>query len=132
MLKYTLRVHKFTAQAANLTSEPPAVGDCQDSAVDDAQNPTQVIVYTTTGPAAALRIANRHLTLVHARLAYTNPGAVGRTADDIVYAEARTRAETLTPGQREDESMHTIHSEYDALRMSALFDVMDKHGEIDI
>ncbi|MER5615966.1 hypothetical protein [Streptomyces sp. NPDC002215] len=130
MFKYTVAVHGFTAQAANLISEPVAVGDYQDSTVDDAQNPSQVIVYST-GPAAGLRIAQRHLTHVHARLAYTNPSAIGRTADDIVYGEARARAETLTPGQREEESHYAMHSESDALRMDALVDVMHERGEID-
>ncbi|MFD5079540.1 hypothetical protein [Streptomyces sp. NPDC058371] len=132
MLKYTLRVQAFTALAANLTSGLVAVGDYQPAAVDDAQNPTQVIIYTTTGTASALRVAQRHLNLVHARLAYTSPGFVGRTAADIVYAKARARAETLTPGQREEESLHAFHTEDDGLRMDALFDVRQERGEIDI
>lgn len=132
MHKYTLHVQDFTAQAARLASEPaPAAGANPEPTVDDAHNPTRVTVYTTTGAAAALRIAQRHLTLVHARLAYTSPGAVNRTAADIVYAEARTRAESLTPDQREDESYHAIHSEDDGLRMSALTDVMVARGELD-
>ncbi|MFD8900581.1 hypothetical protein [Streptomyces ardesiacus] len=132
MLKYTVRVHKFTARAAHLTSEAASPNDPQEVTVDDAQNPTRVIVYTATGDIAALRIAQRHLTHLHARLAYANPGTVDRTAADIVYAEARTRAETLTPDQRQDESLDAVHSEDDELRMHALFDVMRERREIDI
>jgi hypothetical protein len=131
MLKYTLQVRDFAVQAANLTSEPDSTGSSQTPTVDDPLNPTCVTVYTTTGEAAALRIAQRHLNLVHARLAYNNPGSVSRTAADIVYAEARFRAEALTPEQRRDESFHTLHSDDDALRMDALDDVMEKLGELD-
>ncbi|MFI0813628.1 hypothetical protein [Streptomyces echinatus] len=129
MHKYTLHVHDFTVQAANLTSEPDLTGSAQTPTVDDPRNPTRVIVYTPTGAAAALRIAQRHLNLVHARLAYNNPGSVNRTAADTVYAEARSRAEALTPEQRRDESLYALHSEDDALRMDALNDVMEERGE---
>jgi hypothetical protein len=132
MRKYTMHVREFTAQATSLTSAPVPTDDYEHPSVDAAQNPTRVTVYTTTGTAAALRIAQRHLALVHARLAYTDPLAVDRTADDIVYAEARARAVALTPDQREDESHHTIYSEDDSLRMYALTDVMHELGEIDI
>ncbi|MFI5867168.1 hypothetical protein [Streptomyces sp. NPDC051546] len=132
MHQYTLYVHEFHPQAASLTSEPAASSTALEPAVDDARNPTRVTVYTTTGAAAALRIARRHLTLVHARLAYTSPDAVDRrTAADIVYAEARTRAESLAPEQRKEESYHAIHSEDDGLRMDALTDAMDARGELD-
>ncbi|MEU7031625.1 hypothetical protein AB0A60_33625 [Streptomyces sp. NPDC046275] len=131
MIKYTLRVRDFAVQAANLTSEPNLTGSAQTPTVDDPRNPTRVTVYTTTGAAAALRIAQRHLNLVHARLAYNNPDSVTRTATDTVYAEARSRAETLTPEQRRDESFHTLHSDDDALRMDALNDVMEELGELD-
>ncbi|MFJ5952635.1 hypothetical protein [Streptomyces noursei] len=131
MLKYTLHAHDFTVQAAHLTSEPALTSAAQTPTVDDPRNPTRVTVYTTTGAAAALRIAQRHLKLVHARLAYTNPGSVDRTATDTVYAEARSRAEALTPEQRRDESYHALHSEDDALRMDALTDVMEEHCEFD-
>ncbi|KOV73377.1 MULTISPECIES: hypothetical protein [unclassified Streptomyces] len=131
MLKYTLHVRDFTVQAAHLTSEPAAAGAAQTPTVDDPRNPTRVTVHTDTGAAAALRIAQRHLNLVHARLAYSNPGAVDRTATDIVYAEARSRAEALTAEQRRQESYYALHSEDDALRMDALTDVMEEHGELD-
>ncbi|MFF7953671.1 hypothetical protein [Streptomyces griseorubiginosus] len=130
MRKYTLHAHDFTVQAARLTSEPDLPGSAQTPTVDDPRNPTRVIVYTATGAAAALRIAQRHLTLVHARLAYNNPGSVNRTAADTVYAEARSRAEALTPEQRRDESLYALHSEDDALRMDALTDVMEERGEL--
>ncbi|MFH0245944.1 hypothetical protein ACGRHY_26815 [Streptomyces sp. HK10] len=131
MIKYTLRVRNFAVQAANLTSEPDLTGSAQTPTVDDPRNPTRVTVYTTTGAAAALRIAQRHLNLVHARLAYNNPGSVTCTATDTVYAEARSRAEALTPEQRRDESFHALHSDDDALRMDALNDVMEELGELD-
>ncbi|MFI9772191.1 hypothetical protein ACIHJG_35815 [Streptomyces sp. NPDC052415] len=132
MLKYTVRCHEFTAQAAHLTAEAASPDDPHEVTVDDEQNPAHVIVYTATGDIAALRIAQRHLTHLHARLAYANPGTVDRTAADIVYAEARTRAETLTAAQRKEESLYAIHSEDDELRMDALFDVMRERREIDL
>ncbi|MFD7866994.1 hypothetical protein [Streptomyces sp. NPDC059783] len=132
MLKYTVRVHKFTAQAAYLTSEAASPIAPHEATVDDAQNPTRVIVYTATDDIAALRIAQRHLTHLHARLDYANPGTVDRTAADIVYAEARARAVTLTPDQRRGESLHAVHSDDDDLRMHALFDVMRERREIDV
>ncbi|MFH8257872.1 hypothetical protein [Streptomyces roseolus] len=131
MTKYTLRVRNFAVRATNLASEPNLTGSTQTPTIDDPRNPTRVTVYTNTGAAAALRIAQRHLNLVHARLAYNNPGSVTRTATDIVYAEARSRAETLTPEQRRDESFHSLHSDDDALRMDALNDVMEELGERD-
>lgn len=131
MNKYTLHVRDFAVQATNLTSEPDPTGSSQTPTVDDPHNPTRVTVYTTTGEAAALRIAQRHLDLVHARLAYANPGSTSRKATDIVYAEARSRAEALTPKQRREESFHALHSDDDALRMDALNDVMEEHGELD-
>ncbi|WP_440581046.1 hypothetical protein [Streptomyces sp. PT19] len=131
MLKYTVRVHKFTAQAAHLTSEPAPPDDPQEVTVDHAHNPTRVVVYTATGDIAALRIAQRHLTHLHARLAYANPGTVDRTAADIVYAEARALAESLTPDQREIESLNAFQSGDDELRMHALFDVMRERRDID-
>ncbi|MEW2260785.1 hypothetical protein [Streptomyces sp. NPDC047869] len=132
MLKYTLPIHEFTVQHRTLVSTPVPADDYQDPAIDDQHNPTRVTIHTNTGRAAALRIAERYLTLVHARLAYSNPDAVRRTAADIVYAEARARAEGLTPGQRKEESLYALHSEDDALRMDALTDVMHERGEIDI
>ncbi|WP_331732918.1 hypothetical protein OG613_48900 (plasmid) [Streptomyces sp. NBC_00015] len=132
MHKYTMRVHEFTAKAANLSSEPVPADASPAPAVDDPQNPTRITVYTHTGTAAALRIAQRHLTLIHARLAYTTPGSVDRTAADIVYSEARARAESLTASQRHEESLHHLHSEDDALRMDALTDVMSERGELDL
>ncbi|MCX4826339.1 hypothetical protein OG883_42625 [Streptomyces sp. NBC_01142] len=131
MFKYTLHAHDFTAQAAHLSFEPASTGEVQTPAVDDAHNPTRVTVYTTTGAAAALRIAQRHLTLIHARRAYTDPDPVDRTAADIVYAQARSLAESLTPEQRKAESYNTIHGEDDALRLDALTDVMEERGELD-
>ncbi|MFD7958480.1 hypothetical protein ACFV4X_34010 [Streptomyces ardesiacus] len=131
MIKYMLHVRDFAVQATNLTSEPDSTGSSQTPTVDDPRNPTRVTVYTTTGEAAALRIAQRHLDLVHSRLAYANPGSISRKATDIVYAEARSRAEALTPEQRREESFHFLHSDDDALRMDALNDVMEEHGELD-
>ncbi|MGC5263902.1 hypothetical protein ACPXCO_23065 [Streptomyces cyaneofuscatus] len=131
MRKYTIHVHAFTAQAAHIASVPVPANSYEDPAVDDVQDPTRLTIYTPTGTAAALRIAQRHLDLIHARIAYTHPGAITRTAADIVYAEARTRAESLTPGQRKDESYHALHSEDDALRMQALTDVMHERAELD-
>lgn len=131
MIRYTLHVRDFTVQAANLTSEPDPTGSSQTPTVDDPLNPSRVTVYTTTGEAAALRIAQRHLDLVHARLVYGNPGFVSRKAADIVYAEARSRAEALTPEQRREESFHALHSDDDALRMDALNDVMEERSELD-
>ncbi|MFF7117414.1 hypothetical protein ACFY91_34600 [Streptomyces albogriseolus] len=131
MIKYTLHVRDFAVQTANLTCEPDPTGSAQTPTVDDPLNPTRVTVYTTTGEAAALRIARRHLDLLHARLAYDNPGSVSRTAADVVYAEARARAEALTPEQRREESFHSLHSDDDALRMDALNDVMAEHSERD-
>ncbi|MFB6992180.1 hypothetical protein [Streptomyces sp. NPDC056304] len=130
MLKYTLHVHNFAAQAKHLATEPARAGTNRESAVDDEQNPTRVTVYTPTGAAAALRIAQRHLNHVHARNAYADPG-ITRTAADIVYCEARARAEGLTPEEREDESLYVIHSEYDSVRMYALDDVRHARGEVD-
>ncbi|MFF1678775.1 hypothetical protein ACFVYG_22380 [Streptomyces sp. NPDC058256] len=129
MLKYTLPVHEHTAQHAHLASVPDTTNDYQDPAVDDPRNPTRITVYAP-GEAAALRIAQRHLTLLHARLAYTDPDNVTRTAADTVYAQARARAETLTSDQREDESMYAIHSENQGLMMDALTDVMYERGEL--
>ncbi|MGW3932920.1 hypothetical protein ACWECC_33225 [Streptomyces microflavus] len=131
MHKYTIHVQAFTAQAAHLASVSVPSSSYEDPAVDDAQAPTRVTVYTPTGTSAALRIAQRHLNLIHARIAYTNPGTITRTAADIVYAKARARAESLTPGQRKDESYHDLHSEDDALRMEALTDVMHERDELD-
>lgn len=131
MIKYTLRVRDFAVQAANLTFEPDLTGSAQTPTVDDPLSPTRVTVYTTTGAAAALRIAQRHLNLVHARLAYDNPGSVSRTATDTVYAEARSRAEALTAERRREESFYALHSDDDALRMDALNDVVEELGELD-
>jgi hypothetical protein len=130
MLKYTMHVHDFAAQAMYLATEPARVGTNPESAVDDEKNPTRVTVYTSTGVVAALRIAQRHLNHVHARNAYADPG-ITRMAADIVYCEARARAEGLTPEEREDESFYSIHSEYDTLRMHALDDVRHARGEVD-
>lgn len=130
MFKYTLHARDFAVQAANLTSEPDLTGSAQTPTVDDPRNPTRVTVYTPTGAAAALRIAQRHLNLVHARLAYNDPGSVTRKAADTVYAEARSRTEALTPKQRRGECSHALHSDDDALRMDALNDVMEERGEL--
>ncbi|MEU7062003.1 hypothetical protein [Streptomyces sp. NPDC046197] len=132
MLKYTLPVHRWTIQHRTLAFTPVPASDYQHPAVDDQHAPTRVTVHINTGMAAALRIAERYLTLVHARVAYSDPGALRRTADDVVYAEARARAEGLTPSQRKEESLYALHSEDDALRMDALTDVMHERGEIDI
>jgi hypothetical protein len=129
-LKYKLHVREFTAQRVSLGSAPVNAGDYQEPTLDDPQDPTRVTVYASN-PASALRMAQRHLNIVHARLAYANLGTVDRTAADILYAEARARAETLTPDEREDESLHALHSEKDELRMAALFDVMHQRGELD-
>ncbi|MGW3929817.1 hypothetical protein ACWECC_17185 [Streptomyces microflavus] len=124
-------VRTYTAQSAHLTPVPNTdhLQDLVDPAVDDVQNPSQITVYAP-GPIAALRIAERHLTLLHARHAYANPSAVTRTAMDVVYAEARACAETLGRDQRCDESLHAIHSEEDALRRHALTDIMRERGEL--
>ncbi|MGZ2361473.1 hypothetical protein LRE75_33145 [Streptomyces sp. 372A] len=146
MIKYTLRVRGFavqaanvtsepdptgSAQTANVTSEPDPTGSAQTATVDDPLNPSRVTVYTATGAAAALRIAQRYLNLIHARLAYNDRDSVQRTATDTVYAEARSRAEALTPEQRREESFDALHSDDDALRMDALNDVMEELGEFD-
>lgn len=128
MFEYTLPVHDFTIQPAQLASVP-AAGHDHEPVTNDPHNPTQITLYAS-GPDAALRIASRHLTHLHARRAYNDPAAVTRTAPDVVYAETRARAETLTPDQREEESLHAIHSEDDGLRMDALTDVMREHGEL--
>ncbi|MCZ1012041.1 hypothetical protein [Streptomyces lydicus] len=128
MFKSTFHVHEFTTQREPLTSVP--ADDYQEPAVDDPHSPTRISVYASDRTAAALRTAQRHLTLLHARRAYTEPGSVTRTAADVVYAEARHRAETLMPNQRHEESLCAIHSEDDALRMDALTDVMHGHGEL--
>ncbi|MER7195934.1 hypothetical protein [Streptomyces flaveolus] len=127
MLAYTLPVRGFTAQTADLTSHPAA--EYRETATDDPHNPTTITVYAL-GPDAALRTARHHLILLHARRAFTDPTAVTRTAPDIIYAEARARAETLTPAQREEESQYDVHSEDDRLRLDALTDVMGEHGEL--
>jgi hypothetical protein len=129
MHTYTLPVYEHTAHNAQLVSVPATTNDYQDPVVDDPHNPTRVTVYAPRED-AALRIAQRHLTLLHARRAYTDPGNVTRTAADTVYAEARARAETLTPDERTEESLYAIHSEDDGLRMDALTDVRREHGEL--
>ncbi|MGQ4420822.1 hypothetical protein ACN6LA_001220 [Streptomyces sp. SAS_269] len=64
MYKYSLAVHQFPAQRRTFASTPVPADSYENPAVDDAYNPTRVTVHTTTGTAAALRIAQRHLTLV--------------------------------------------------------------------
>lgn len=128
MFEYTLPVREFTAQPAHLASAP-TTGGAQEPVTDDPHNPTKITIYAP-GPDSALRMASRHLTLLHARLAYSDPGAVSRTAPDVIYAEARARAKTLTPDEREEESRFSIHSDDDGLRLFALTDVMRQHGEL--
>ncbi|MET8816563.1 hypothetical protein ABZW47_31765 [Streptomyces sp. NPDC004549] len=128
MFKYTLPVREFAAQHAHLTSAPTTSG-AQEPVTDNPRNPTKITIYAP-GPDSALRMATRHLTLLHARLAHSDPGAVSRTAPDVIYAEARARAETLTPTEREEESRFSIHSDDDGLRLSALTDVMRQRGEL--
>ncbi|MFE9252831.1 hypothetical protein [Streptomyces sp. NPDC007088] len=128
MFKYTLPVREFTAQHAPLTAAPTTSG-AQEPVTDNPHNPTKITIYAP-GPDSALRMATRHLTLLHARLAHSEPGAVSRTAPDVIYAEARARAETLTPAEREEESRFSIHSDDDGLRLSALTDVMRQRGEL--
>ncbi|MFD8664853.1 hypothetical protein ACFV1U_05570 [Streptomyces microflavus] len=128
MLRYTLPVHKFAAQPLELALVPSTSAP-QEPITDDPYNPTKITVYAP-GPDSALRIAERHLTLLHARLALSDPAAVPRTAPDVIYAEARARAETLSSEQREAESRFSIHSDDDWLRLFALTDVMRQRDEL--
>ncbi|MER6409452.1 hypothetical protein ABT269_39770 [Streptomyces viridosporus] len=129
MFEYTLPVRGFTAQRAHLAAAPATIDDYQPPAVDDAHDPARITVHAL-GEDAALRDAERHLALLHARRAHAAPGTVPRIAADLVYAEARARAETLTPGQREEEREYARCSDDDDLRYHALIDVMRERGEI--
>ncbi|WP_331726063.1 hypothetical protein [Streptomyces sp. NBC_00470] len=133
MLKCTLPVDGYQPYLPALETEAATAADFRyylaEGDVDDPAAPTRITLLADTA-AAALARSRRHLTVHHARYAYTYPGALAAIREDQVYAKARDRAKTLSADQRDIERGFAVWDEDSRLAQIALWDVMREYGEL--